>query len=230
MTFEDPSTWPRLDTVSGSFGMTPQLLLHAYRHGLFPMPIGHGIIAWFSPMRRGILPLDGFRVSRSLRKSAKRFTVTVDRAFDQVLARCADPTRQHGWINEVIVQHYTELHERGVVHSVETWDGAGRLCGGLYGVSLGGLFAGESMFHDPVHGRDASKVALLGLVDVLTGDGVPGRLLDVQWQTPHLASLGVIEVPRARYLELLGHARELPAPDWSAAEALLSGGLRPAPS
>lgn len=224
--FEDPTTWPKLDTIGGTMGLTPELTLHAYRHGVFPMPLGHGVVGWFSPMQRGILPLDGLRVTRSLRKSAKRFTVTTDRAFQDVLDRCADPDRPNGWIDEAIVWDYTELHRRGVVHSVEVWDSEGRLCGGLYGVGIGGLFAGESMFHDPVHGRDGSKVALIALVGVLTGDGVTGRLLDVQWRTNHLATLGVIEVPRQRYLRLLQAALELPAPDWPSApfEATAPGG------
>ncbi|WP_432559993.1 leucyl/phenylalanyl-tRNA--protein transferase [Granulicoccus sp. GXG6511] len=212
--FEDPRTWPKLDAIGGTVELSPALILHAYRHGVFPMPFAPGLIGWFSPMRRGILPLDGLRVSRSLRKSAKRYRLTVDQAFGQVLARCADPARPHGWIDEAIARNYAELHHAGIVHSVEAWDAEGRLCGGLYGVNMGGLFAGESMFHDPVHGRDASKAALIGLVDLLTADGVGGRLLDVQWRTDHLASLGVIEVPRDRYLELLSAALELPAPEW----------------
>ena len=113
---------------------------------------------------------------------------------------------------------YTELHERGIAHSVEVRTPEGRLAGGLYGVSIAGLFAGESMFHDPVIGRDASKVALLRLVEFLD-DGVEGRLLDVQWVTPHLASLGAVEVDRVDYLRLLGEALELPTPDWGSAHA-----------
>lgn len=212
--FGDPESWPRQDHIAIGWRTDQNLLLDAYREGAFPMPIGGGVMGWFSPLQRGILPLDGVRVTRSLRKSAKRFTVTVDQAFDEVLARCGDPARPDGWIDEQIVGAYTGLQRRGIVHSVEAWDAAGRLCGGLYGVSIGGLFAGESMFHDPEHGRDASKVALLGLVDLLTNDGVPGRLLDVQWRTDHLASLGVIEVPRERYLRLLRRALALPAPVW----------------
>lgn len=221
--FEDPTTWPRLDTIGGTMALSPALILHAYRHGVFPMPLGHGIIGWFSPLRRGILPLDGLRVTRSLRKSAKRYSITTDRAFDEVIARCADPTRPNGWIDEMIAHNYGELRRQGLVHSVEVWDDEGRLCGGLYGVGLGGLFAGESMFHDPVHGRDASKVALLGLVEILTADGVNGRLLDVQWRTDHLASLGVIDVPRVRYLELLREALELPTPLWPGGEVVTGG-------
>lgn len=117
------------------------------------------------------------------------------------------PTRAapSGWIDAAIVEAYTELHRLGVAHSVEAWTPAGELAGGLYGVGLGGLFAGESMFHDPVLGRDASKVALLGLASVLD-DGVEGRLLDVQWVTDHLASLGAVEVDRVDYLRLAEEA------------------------
>lgn len=202
--------------IDATLGMDPATILDAYRQGVFPMPIldGH-VVGWFSPMDRAILPLDELRVSRSLRKTAKRYTITVDEAFDRVLSACADPRRPHGWINDQVEECYTWLHREGVVHSVEAWDAAGRLCGGLYGVSLGGLFAGESMFHDPEFGRDASKAALIGLVERLTADGVAGRLLDVQWQTSHLASLGVVDVPRAAYLELLAQALTLPAPAWN---------------
>ncbi len=217
VTFEDPETWPKRDAIGASVELTPELILHAYRHGAFPMPFAPGLIGWFSPMLRGILPLGSLRVTRSLRKSARRYSLTVDMAFDQVLARCADPQRPHGWIDAAIADAYAALRELGFVHSIEAWDDEGRLCGGLYGVSIGGLFAGESMFHDPEHGRDASKVALMGLVDILTGDGETGRLLDVQWRTDHLATLGVTEVPRTHYLELLRCALALPAPDWARA-------------
>lgn len=191
------------------------MVVEAYRHGVFPMPLDSDLIGWYSPARRGILPLDGLKVSRSLRKSARRYRITVDRAFDQVLTRCGDPTRPHGWITSDIAEIYTFLHEQGIVHSVEAWNGEGRLVGGLYGVSIAGLFAGESMFHDPVHGRDASKAALIGLTERLTAAGAEGRLLDVQWRTEHLATLGVVEVTRRTYLARLRAALELPAPIWA---------------
>lgn len=211
---EDPTTWPQLDAIGATMGLDPVQILRAYRHGVFPMPLGHGVIGWFSPMRRGILPLDGLQVTRSLRKSRRRYTVTVDQAFGEVLDRCADPTRPHGWIDDMIGDNYRRLHRLGAAHSVETWDAQGRLVGGLYGVAVGGLFAGESMFHDPEHGRDASKVALVRLVEILSAEQVCGRLLDVQWCTPHLASLGVTEVPRERYLDLLATAVALPPVSW----------------
>ncbi len=133
--------------------------------------------------------------------------MTVDQAFGVVIEACADPDRPHGWINGPIVAAYTRLHELGWAHSLEVWRGDD-LVGGLYGVAVGGLFAGESMFH---RARDASKVALVHLVDRLRDGG--GRLLDVQWTTPHLVSLGAVDVPRPTYLDLLGEALEAPLPE-----------------
>jgi leucyl/phenylalanyl-tRNA---protein transferase len=131
-----------------------------------------------------------------------------------VLAACADPRRPNGWIDADVERVYLGLHERGVVHSVEAW-ADDELVGGLYGVSLGGLFAGESMFHHPERGRDASKAALVALVDLLRSAGdAASRLLDVQWRTEHLASLGVVEVPRPAYLARLRTALTLAAPRW----------------
>jgi leucyl/phenylalanyl-tRNA---protein transferase len=178
--------------------LEPGTLLAAYRRGIFPMPIrgGHRL-AWWSPDPRGVLPLDGLRLSRSLRQSCGRFETRVDTAFEEVIERCADPGRDGGWINRDIIDAYTRLHRLGWAHSVETWKDD-RLVGGLYGVSIGGLFAGESMFHDE---RDASKVALVALVARLADGGA--SLLDVQWTTPHLASLGVADISRTRYLRLL---------------------------
>lgn len=211
---DDPRTWPARDLITASIGMDPGYILRAYARGLFPMPMGYGAIGWFSPVRRGILPLDGLRVSRSLRKTAKRYAVTVDTAFAEVVDRCGDPEREHGWIDDTIRFNYGELHRRGYAHSVEARDGEGRLAGGLYGVGIGGFFAGESMFHDPVHGRDASKAALIALVELLNRDGLPGRLLDVQWRTDHLATLGVVEIPRDDYLQRLARALQVPRPQW----------------
>ena len=172
-----------------------------------------GRLGWWSPDPRGVLPLDRLRVPRSLRQSCRRYTVTVDQDFDAVIGACADRRRRAGWIGTDFRRAYTELARRGIAHSVEARDRSdGRLLGGLYGVVLGGLFAGESMFHVDPDGRDASKVALVALVTILTEDAVPGRLLDVQWITPHLASLGAVAVPRPQYLALLDTALELPAP------------------
>lgn len=209
--------WPAQDLIAFSQEFDAGLTLAAYRSGAFPMPLhGSGFteMGWWSPMRRGILPVDSLRVTRSLRKSAKRYTTTVDQAFEAVLARCADPSRESGWIDHEIERVYTELHRSGHVHSVEAWDGQGRLVGGLYGVGIGGLFAGESMFHDPGHGRDASKVALLALVELLSDAYAEDRVIDVQWQTDHLASLGVIEVDREEYLSVLDEVLAIPDPAW----------------
>jgi leucyl/phenylalanyl-tRNA---protein transferase len=197
------------DVVGVGADLAPATLLAAYRHGLFPMPGGPGMpMLWWSPDPRGVLPLDGLKVSRSLRSSVRRMEVRVDTAFDEVIRACADPSRDSGWIDDQIIEAYTLLHHLGWAHSVETWQD-GRLVGGLYGVAIGGLFAGESMFHRVA---DASKVALVGLVDLLRDEHADRRLLDVQWRTPHLASLGVVEVPRSTYLDLLGQALDVPLP------------------
>lgn len=200
------------DIVAVGADLQPGTVLAAYRCGLFPMPLTEAEgMSWWSPVRRGILPLDGLRVTRSMRQSAKRFEVTVDTAFTDVVDRCASPDRPGGWIDDEITEAYTVLHKLGWAHSVEVRRD-GRLAGGLYGVAIGGLFAGESMFYVE---RDASKVALMHLVGLLD-DGVPDRLIDVQWATPHLTSLGVIEVPRRQYLALLSAALSAPLPTaWS---------------
>lgn len=218
--FGDPDEWPDDEVISVSGHLPAEVVLAAYREGLFPMPAPRAPwprLAWISPIRRGILPLDGLRVSRSLRKTMQRYRLTVDTDFAGVLAGCADRSRPHGWIDHYIAHTYARLFDAGIVHTVEARDAEGRLVGGLYGVQLGGLFAGESMFHDPDLGRDASKAALVGLVHVLTA-GEPrhptDRLLDVQWRTDHLATLGVVEIARDDYLRRLARARELPAVAW----------------
>ncbi len=154
-----------------------------------------------------MLPLTGLRVHRSLRKVLPRFEVRVDTAFGDVVRACADPGRDGRWITAGIATAYAELHRLGWAHSVEAWQDD-ELVGGLYGVAIGGLFAGESMFH---RARDASKAALVGLVELL-GPTDPDRLLDVQWRTEHLATLGVVEVPREEYVRRLQRALELPLP------------------
>jgi leucyl/phenylalanyl-tRNA---protein transferase len=212
--FGPPESWRPSDLIAVSRQFDVDLVRAAYSHGVFPMPVRRGVMGWFSPLRRGVLPLDGLRVSRSLRKMLGRYRISVDAAFDRVLAGCADRRRPGAWIDARIEAAYRDLHRAGVVHSVEAWTLDGRLAGGLYGVSVAGLFAGESMFHDPRIGRDASKVALVALVERLRAAGAAGRLLDVQWQTPHLASLGVVEISRTAYLQRLEVALALPAPDW----------------
>ena len=201
----DPSRADDSGVVAIGADLEPGTLLAAYRAGLFPMPIRKRTLGWWSPDPRGVLPLDGLKVSRSLRRSCSRYEVTVDTSFSSVVQACADPRRPHGWIDDSIVDAYQRLHDLGWVHSVETWTPEGELVGGLYGVAIGGLFAGESMFS---HATDASKVALVHLVDRLLRGG--GVLLDVQWTTDHLASLGAVDVPRPEYLERLAEAVALP--------------------
>jgi leucyl/phenylalanyl-tRNA--protein transferase len=194
--------------------LEPGTVLAAYRAGLFPMPVEPGgPLGWWSPDPRGILPLHGLHVSRSLRRSCRRLVTTVDTAFDEVVDGCGDPGRPHGWITDEVREAYGELHRLGFAHSVETRTPQGDLVGGVYGLELGGLFAGESMFSRIA---DASKVALVALVQRLSeapgtqGRARSGRLLDVQWRTTHLATLGVVEIPRDRYLALLERALTLP--------------------
>jgi leucyl/phenylalanyl-tRNA---protein transferase len=159
--------------------LEPGTILAAYRRGLFPMPLGHGRhLGWWSPDPRAVLPLDGLHVSRSLRRSLRRFEIRVNTAFDEVIEACANPRRPHGWISQDIRFAYRRLHEMGWVHSVEAWHEDGDLAGGLYGVA-----------GDPV-----------------------GRVLDVQWMTPHLASLGAVDVARKEYLDLLADALTRPLP------------------
>lgn len=183
--------------------LTADLLLQAYAHGLFPMGESRhdNRLYWVDPDLRGILPLDGFHVPRSLRRTIRRapFEVSVDRDFRATVLACAEPApgRPSTWINDAIVELYCELHARGHAHSVECRrDGA--LVGGLYGVSLGAAFFGESMFS---RARDASKVALVHLVARLRRGGY--RLLDTQFVTDHLAQFGAVEIPRALYHQRL---------------------------
>ena len=186
--------------------LEPSTLIGAYRTGIFPMHLDgdEPLLGWWSPDPRGILPLERLRVTRSLRQSRKRFVVRVDTCFRQVMTSCGNPRRSNGWITPAFVDAYTHLHELGWAHSIEVFDAAQQLAGGLYGVKIGGLFAGESMFSVQ---RDASKVALVALVELMQATGL--TLLDVQWCTPHLASLGAIEIARADYLARLAEARSL---------------------
>lgn len=208
--FRTPARFGRDDLVATGADLEPGTLLAAYRAGLFPMPSPSptGPVQWFSPRRRGVLGLDDLIVSRSLRRSLRDYEIRVDTAFDEVVAACADPTRPAGWIDGGIARAYGRLHALGWAHSVEAW-ADGELAGGLYGVAIGGLFAGESMFH---HRRDASKAALVGLVELLRDEYAGLRLVDTQWSTEHLASLGVTEVGRATYLNRLRKALVLPLP------------------
>lgn len=185
----------------------PDLLLRAYSIGVFPMADSRRArdIYWVEPKQRGILPLDGFRLSRSLARRIRsgRYRITADRAFEDVVAECAAPAanRRDSWINPAIARAYAELHRRGHASSIEVWDETHALVGGLYGVRLGRAFFGESMFSRAV---DASKVALAHLVARLRVGGF--TLLDCQFQTDHLASLGAIEIAREDYRALLDSA------------------------
>lgn len=186
--------------------LPPELLLRAYSIGVFPMAEARedNEVFWVDPDHRGIIPLDRFHLSRSLRKTLKRgtFRVTADQAFDQVIAACAQaaPDRENTWINLQIEQAYETLHRQGNAHSIETWQGE-ELVGGLYGVRLGGAFFGESMFS---RATDASKVALVHLVARLICGGF--KLLDTQFLTNHLKQFGAVEIPREDYRRMLKDA------------------------
>jgi leucyl/phenylalanyl-tRNA---protein transferase len=188
------------DIVAIGADLEPGTLLAAYRAGLFPMPFDRRRIAWFSPDPRGIIPLDGLHVSRTLRRSVRRYDVTMNTNFRAVMEGCADPSRSGGWINKAFVDAYADLHNLGWAHSIEVI-ADDELVGGVYGVRIGSFFAGESMFH---RSTDASKVALVHLVDWL--NETRATLFDVQWTTPHLESLGAISIPRAEYLRALAAA------------------------
>jgi leucyl/phenylalanyl-tRNA--protein transferase len=201
--FPQPSEFPAGDLVTVGGDLEPSTVVNAYRHGIFPMEVTGlpGVLGWWSPAPRGILPLDGLRVTRSMRQSARRYQIQVDTCFARVIRGCADPSREDGWISEDVITAYTRLHELGWAHSVEVFGRDGGLAGGLYGVRVEGLFAGESMFHVE---RDASKVALMGLVDLMRTSGM--ALLDVQWCTEHLQSLGAVAIAREEYLAKLADA------------------------
>lgn len=190
------------DLVAVGADLEPGTLLAAYRSGLFPMSTrAHGAppIGWWSPLRRGVLRPGDHHVSRSLRRARHRYTVSTDRDFAAVVRACGNPARDGRWITPTVSAAYQRLHELGWAHSVEVWDADGGLAGGLYGVGIGGFFAGESMFH---HATDAGKVAVWVLADQVLAAN-PRSLIDVQWRTPHLATLGVHEVARSEYLALL---------------------------
>jgi leucyl/phenylalanyl-tRNA--protein transferase len=194
------------DVVALGGDLEPGTILQAYRRGMFPMNFSDGPLAWWSPVDRAIIPLHGLKVSRSLKQSTRRYLVSIDEDFESVVEGCAYADRPHGWITEEFIEAYTELHRLGWAHSVEVWGINGELVGGLYGVSIGGLFAGESMFHVA---RDASKVALVHLMVVMNQGGA---LVDVQWSTPHLESLGAVVIGRDEYLRRLPAALSLPGP------------------
>ena len=186
--------------------LTPEILLRAYAEGLFPMAERRGdpTLYWVSPEKRGVIPLGNFHIPQRLARTVRsgRFTVTSDQAFRDVMLACATPGpgREESWINDEILRLYTALHAGDHAHSIECWQN-GALVGGLYGVKLGAAFFGESMFSRQ---RDASKVALVHLVDALRRGGF--TLLDTQFITAHLAQFGAVEIPRPQYLSLLNQA------------------------
>ncbi len=189
------------DLVAIGADLEPGTMLAGQRRGLFPLPVDpfrpRSRLAWYSPDPRGVLPLDGLRVSRSLRRSLGRFDVRIDGDFGGVVQGCADPRRPGRWISDEFADAYQTLFLLGWAHSVEVYDADG-LAGGLFGVRIGRCFAGVSMFH---RATDASKVAVVHLVDWLRADGTV--LLDVQWATPHLVSLGAVAISRLEYLRRL---------------------------
>ena len=195
---------PGEDLVAVGADLAPGTLLAAHRSGMFPMPVDphrrRSKMAWFSPDPRGVIPLDGLHVSRSLRRSMRRFEVRMDTRFSDVVRACGDPGRPGRWITDAIVDAYGELFTLGWGHSVEVYHDE-ELVGGLYGLRIERFFAGEAMFHTAT---DASKTALVALVDWLNSTGA--ELLDVQWVTDHLASLGAVAVPRPEYLRRLRSA------------------------
>ena len=202
--FPTPDLWPNDDdVVAVGADLEPDTLLFAYAHGMFPMygDKRNRLLAWWSPVDRGVIPLDGIRITRSVRQSAKKFTCTVDTAFTDVMNMCKATHTDGAWINDDFIASYTQLHQLGHAHSVEVWNNRGELVGGLYGVRINKFFAGESMFHTET---DASKVALMHLLQLMILDGM--ELLDTQWRTEHLETLGCIAIPREKYLQLLASA------------------------
>jgi leucyl/phenylalanyl-tRNA--protein transferase len=183
--------------------LDPILVINAYARGIFPMADQFGKIRWYAPDPRAILEHENLYISRSLRATLRKriYEVSIDTAFEAVMRHCAE--REDTWINESFISTYTQMHYFGLAHSVEAWKD-GQLAGGLYGVSLGGAFMGESMFS---HATDASKVCLIALVEHLKARGYV--LHDVQYWTPHLASLGVTEIPRKQYERRLRAALRL---------------------
>lgn len=197
-----PNEFPDDELVAVGADLAPATILAGYRRGMFPMPVGpDDTIGWISPDPRGIIELDALVITRSLRRSCARMHCTVNRQFDTIIDRCATVPRKGAWITADFMEAYRELHRLGWAHSFETWDDSGALVGGLYGVRIGRFFAGESMFH---LATDASKVALVHLVRMMRESNM--SLLDVQWLTPHLASLGAIEIPRRHYMTRLASA------------------------
>lgn len=209
--FPPVETWPADEPVAVGGSLSTDRLVEAYSRGIFPWPVSQGPrgLFWWSPDPRGVLEIDRLHVPRRLARTIRsgRFTLSTDRAFEAVVRGCAATGLRRGntWITPAILSAYAGLHEAGLCHSVEVWRD-GMLAGGLYGVSIGGMFAGESMFSLE---RDASKVALAGLAEGLLGSGC--RLFDVQLVSPHLEQFGATEIPRRHFLDRLAEAIRGPA-------------------
>jgi leucyl/phenylalanyl-tRNA--protein transferase len=223
--FPSPTSADEHGRVTVGGDLEPETLRTAYRSGLFPMRQSSGELTWWSPDPRGVLTADGLRVADSLRRSRRRFEIRVDTAFEEVIEACAERGEdEYHWITAEIKQAYGELHRLGWAHSVEAWsrDDPPQLVGGLYGVAFGGFFGGESMFS---RRSDASKAALVALVELLRDDGRDGagRIVDLQWLTPHLQSLGGVQISRSDYLERLERALALPPPTAFAEEQARTG-------
>lgn len=201
------TAWPKLTNFGSNW--EPETLLAAYRSGLFPMPYeiddAESAIGWWSPQSRAIFYPDQIYLSTSLKSAIKKFQVTVNQDFEAVMRGCGNPDRPSGWINEDVISAFTALHKIGVAHSIEVWDSQGALVGGLYGLELGGLFAGESMFHVA---KNASKVALVHLGKLL--DDGAGRIIDTQWMTRHLESMGAKAIERKDYCQNLPDLLAIP--------------------
>ena len=199
------------DLVCVGGALSSELLLDGYRTGLFAMPVRvrrREVTGWFSPDPRGVLEPERVHRSRTDRRLARRFETRVDTAFEEVVAGCADPSRDGAWISEEYAALYADLHRAGRAHSVETWSD-GRLVGGLFGISVGGLFAAESKFHRET---GASKAAVVALARLLAAEDTGPRLVDVQWATPHLETLGIVELARPHYLRRLADLVDVPDP------------------
>ena len=198
--------WPKLTKFGSNWDS--EVLLTAYRTGLFPMPYEidglDSAIGWWSPEPRAVFYPGEIHISNSMKSAMNKFNVTVDVDFEAVIRACGNPERESGWINEDVVSAFTSLHRIGVAHSIEVWDLDGKLAGGLYGLELGGLFAGESMFHSTTN---ASKVALIHLAGLLD-DGL-GRVIDTQWMTDHLKSMGAKPINRREYCQNLPKLLEI---------------------
>lgn len=208
--FPDPRTAPGDRPLARGGDLYPETLVLAYREGIFPWPVDDTTLLWWSPDPRAVIPPGGLHISRSLRRTlqAGRFRCTSDAAFGDVIGECAQRPGDGTWITRAMRRAYTELHHRGFAHSIEVWTTEGRLAGGLYGVAVGGVFCGESMFYRVT---DASKVAMVEAMRRIERGGF--SLFDVQLPTPHLTSMGAVDMPRDDFLDLLRAVRDQP-PRW----------------